>query len=359
MEKIDSFKVDHLRLKRGIYVSRVDTSYGGDKITTYDIRVREPNNPFEGDAAHTLEHLIATYLRNEAIFREDVIYFGPMGCLTGFYLILKGERTPEDIWFVVRDAFRYAVNASEIPGIGIGECGNYMFHDIEKARRTATEFVTYLSDGPTYEATHYPFGKIAFICAMPSEPVKIKTIANSPEFHGMNVGIIVCGIGKANAAAETERVINEFHPDIIVSFGFAGGISGHGLRPGELVIAQNVLYHDVWCGEPNKPGQVQGMPPKFKCEKYDALTAAVKRELGITVGFYGDVATGDAFITDDSKIKEMSRDIIAVDMEAAAIAQICHKHGVKFAAYKLISDMIGDEEQLSDYTKATKDSVIA
>jgi len=141
---IPSFQVDHTRLDRGVYVSRVDY-VGGHAVTTYDIRVVRPSwaTAMDGAAVHTIEHLGATILRNGP-WADRVIYFGPMGCLTGFYLILAGEPDVEKVADMVRDVFtqiRDWPKEAPIPGAGIGECGNPTFHDIVRAKLTATGFV--------------------------------------------------------------------------------------------------------------------------------------------------------------------------------------------------------------------------
>ena len=157
MKQIDSFKVNHFLLKEGIYVSRVDY-VDGNPVTTYDIRVFRPGNYFPPKAAHTIEHIGATYLRNDSPLSEDVIYFGPMGCMTGFYLILKGNRTPSDIWDEIRNMFfTIATWTDKVPGATPLECGNYQFHDISYASLYAANFVKYVLDsGPTKENTTYP-----------------------------------------------------------------------------------------------------------------------------------------------------------------------------------------------------------
>ena len=141
---IPSFQVEHTRLKRGVYVSRVDR-VGDQAVTTYDIRVVRPSwaTAMDGAAAHTIEHLGATILRNGPI-ADRVIYFGPMGCLTGFYLILAGEPEVEKVADLVRGVFtqiRDWKDEDGIPGTGIGECGNPTWHNLERARLTAVGFL--------------------------------------------------------------------------------------------------------------------------------------------------------------------------------------------------------------------------
>ena len=117
MDLIPSFSVDHTRIVPGIFISRVDV-VGDKKVTTYDVRVRRPNiEPVIDVAAmHSLEHLIATYLRNDPEWKDEVIYWGPMGCLTGFYLILKGNRPPQEIYDLLLNAFKSVDSAEVVPG---------------------------------------------------------------------------------------------------------------------------------------------------------------------------------------------------------------------------------------------------
>ena len=118
MKKIPSFTIDHIRLLRGIYVSRQD-EVNGETVTTFDIRMKEPNRePALGQGAlHTIEHLAATYLRNEPQWQDKIIYWGPMGCLTGNYLLMKGDLQPQDIVSLMQDTFRFVAGyEGEVPG---------------------------------------------------------------------------------------------------------------------------------------------------------------------------------------------------------------------------------------------------
>ena len=145
MELIQSFSVDHTRIVPGIFTSRVD-HLGDYSVTTYDIRLRRPNvEPVIDVAAmHSLEHIIATYLRNDPVWKDEVIYWGPMGCLTGFYLILKGNRAPQDIYDLLLRAFKSVQDNEEVPGAAAINCGYYRMHNLEMAKWYAKEFVTYL-----------------------------------------------------------------------------------------------------------------------------------------------------------------------------------------------------------------------
>ncbi len=135
MKKIESFKVNHLTLDTGIYVSRKD-SHNGVTVTTFDLRVTRPNREpvIDMPALHTLEHLGATYFRNSDI-AESVVYFGPMGCRTGFYLLLFGEFKSEDIYERVLDFCDFVIAfEGDIPGASAVECGNFSEQNLEMAK---------------------------------------------------------------------------------------------------------------------------------------------------------------------------------------------------------------------------------
>ena len=128
MEKITSFTIDHIKLQPGLYVSRVD-AVGNEKITTFDLRLTSPNEePVMNTAEmHTIEHLAATYLRNEPLWKEKILYFGPMGCRTGFYLLVAGQWSSAEILPLVRDCFRFIANFSgDVPGASAKDCGNFL-----------------------------------------------------------------------------------------------------------------------------------------------------------------------------------------------------------------------------------------
>lgn len=158
MELIQSFSVDHTRIVPGIFTSRVDR-LGEYSVTTYDIRLKKPNREPAVDvsAMHSLEHIIATYLRNDADWKDEVIYWGPMGCLTGFYLILKGNRTPKEIFDLLLSAFRSVDSVDVVPGTTPENCGNYHLHNLEMAKWYADEFASYLEANKDNDAIfEYP-----------------------------------------------------------------------------------------------------------------------------------------------------------------------------------------------------------
>jgi S-ribosylhomocysteine lyase len=155
MEKIASFTVNHLTLLRGVYVSRKDHTPSGDTITTFDIRMTEPNRQpaLAGATLHAIEHLAATYLRNNAEWKERVIYWGPMGCRTGNYLLFSGDYTSSDILPLLIETFRFIADYDgEIPGATPRDCGNYSYMDLADARKQARRYLSeVLENNPTLE----------------------------------------------------------------------------------------------------------------------------------------------------------------------------------------------------------------
>lgn len=148
MDLIPSFIIDHTNLQPGIYVSRQDT-VGDAVITTYDIRMTAPNHEpcLNNGAIHTIEHLVATYLRNLEGWKDNVIYWGPMGCLTGNYLILKGFYPCETVRELMLDAFRFVVEfEGEVPGTTPDACGNCLMHDLPMAKYEAKRYIQRLTD---------------------------------------------------------------------------------------------------------------------------------------------------------------------------------------------------------------------
>ena len=159
MEKIASFTVDHIRLLRGIYVSRTDKTPSGDILTTFDIRMTEPNrqDPLKGGTLHTIEHLAATYLRNHPQWKEQIVYWGPMGCCTGNYLIVSGAYTSAEILPLIRETFEFIAGYDgEIPGATPRDCGNYSYMDLENARIEARCYIDEVLTNPAEENLTYP-----------------------------------------------------------------------------------------------------------------------------------------------------------------------------------------------------------
>ena len=158
MEKITSFTIDHLRLVPGVYVSRIDYA-GGHPLTTFDLRMTAPNRePVMNTAeVHTIEHLGATFLRNHAEYKDETIYFGPMGCRTGFYLILSGEYKSEDIVPLITEMFEFiAAFEGEVPGAAAKDCGNYLDMNLPMAKWLAKKYLSEVLEHITEAQLNYP-----------------------------------------------------------------------------------------------------------------------------------------------------------------------------------------------------------
>ena len=143
MERIASFQVDHIRLNRGIYVSRID-EINGNYLTSFDIRMKLPNREPVINIAelHTMEHLGATFLRNHSVWKEKIVYFGPMGCRTGFYLILKGKLESKDIVELMKELYKFMAEfKGDIPGATAIECGNYLDQNLPMANYEAKKYL--------------------------------------------------------------------------------------------------------------------------------------------------------------------------------------------------------------------------
>ncbi|AEE17775.1 S-ribosylhomocysteine lyase [Treponema brennaborense] len=158
MEKIASFTVDHLRLEPGLYVSRIDT-FGGAPITTFDIRMTSPNDePVMNTAEiHTIEHLGATFLRNHPDFKAKTVYFGPMGCRTGFYLLLAGSYTSRAAVPLITELFEFVRDfCGAVPGASAKDCGNYLDMNLPMAKLLAKRFLDATLYGITDAHLNYP-----------------------------------------------------------------------------------------------------------------------------------------------------------------------------------------------------------
>ncbi len=158
MEKIASFRIDHLRLQRGVYVSRLDR-FGGTAVTTFDIRMKRPNvEPvMDQSVMHTLEHLGATYLRSNEEWKDRIVYVGPMGCRTGLYLLVAGDWKSEDILPVLKECYAWMAGfKGEVPGAAAAECGNWRDHNPDMAAWEAGKFLKETLEVATKENLRYP-----------------------------------------------------------------------------------------------------------------------------------------------------------------------------------------------------------
>ena len=158
MKKITSFTIDHLKLVPGVYVSRKDP-VGNEIITTFDLRMTSPNDePVMNTAEiHAIEHLAATFLRNHETFGSKIIYFGPMGCRTGFYLLLAGDYESKDIVPLLIELFRFIGDfEGEIPGASARDCGNYLDMNLPMAKYLAKKYLNEVLISITDKQLHYP-----------------------------------------------------------------------------------------------------------------------------------------------------------------------------------------------------------
>ena len=149
MKKIASFTIDHERLEPGIYVSRRDTTPTGDVITTFDIRMSRPNREpaLTPKSLHAMEHLAATFLRNHPEWQSRIVYWGPMGCCTGNYLLVQGEYASRDILPLISETMRFVAGfEGEVPGATPRDCGNYSFMDLDQARKDARRYLDVLDN---------------------------------------------------------------------------------------------------------------------------------------------------------------------------------------------------------------------
>lgn len=178
-------------------------------------------------------------------------------------------------------------------------------------------------------------GAFTFLCG---------TVANR------SIILMRCGIGKVNAACGASELIRTYHPDAVISTGVAGGIDKC-LRVMDVVVSRHIVYHDVWCGEGNAYGQVQGLPEQFTADE-QLLSNALSIEVQDTRIVPGLICSGDKFITDSSELENIKAAFpqgLAVDMESGAIAQTCHLHQTPFISFRVISDTPGVENHWDQY----------
>lgn len=158
MEKIASFTIDHIKLKRGIFLSRLD-QVGNDYVSTFDIRMKEPNREpvLDVPALHAMEHLAATFLRNDPEWADKTVYFGPMGCRTGNYVLFKGKLESKEILDIMKRMFSFiAEYEGEIPGATAKDCGNYLSMDLPMAKWESRKYLEEVLENPGEENLNYP-----------------------------------------------------------------------------------------------------------------------------------------------------------------------------------------------------------
>lgn len=188
--------------------------------------------------------------------------------------------------------------------------------------------------------------KIGIICAMECE---LELLSREYDSSSEHIRCALSGIGKVNAAMAASSLIDSFHPDCMLSIGVAGSFA-EGVQEGDVIIASQTAYHDVWCGEHCSFGQVEGQPARFACdpELLSKATAALpEARVGLDI-------TGDQFyisMEEDARQKALYPDALAIDMEAAAVAQVCRTKNVPFLAVKIISDQHNDGRQAQRYAE--------
>ena len=158
MKKIQSFTINHIKLLRGIYVSRKD-NVGKECVTTFDVRMTEPNRmPAIGmGAMHTIEHLAATFIRNDKEWKDKILYWGPMGCCTGFYFLASGDWESKDIVELMKRTFKFVRDfKGDVPGAAPRDCGNYLLHDLPMAKYEAGRFLAEVLNVIKRENLVYP-----------------------------------------------------------------------------------------------------------------------------------------------------------------------------------------------------------
>lgn len=368
MNKIASFTVDHRFINEGVYISRID----GD-ITTYDMRMEKPNtgNLMDNATMHSLEHLFATFIRNSEI-ADDVIYFGPMGCQTGFYLLVRNADNKKVIK-VIKKVLGDIVNYDgEMPGNSEIECGNYRNLDVNLAKTKASVYLDKIKDITDEDLSYSKDGVIGIIGAMPNEVATIKKRMKSCKterigtlefnigtFCGRNVVVAVAGVGKVNAAICTQTLISKYNPEMIINTGVAGGYKN--LKVGEIVVASAVVQHDFdTTAIGDKKGQIGGIniveiPTSERISS--TMTEALK-EIKTIPYETGIIATGDQFICTREKADEITETFgaVAYEMEGGSIGQVCYINGVEFCVLRSISDN-GDEAASVSYEVFAEEAI--
>ncbi|MBR1627549.1 MAG: 5'-methylthioadenosine/S-adenosylhomocysteine nucleosidase [Bacteroidales bacterium] len=199
---------------------------------------------------------------------------------------------------------------------------------------------------------------ILVLTAMDSEYDHFASMIDGKEIKDKNIILAKCGIGKVNAAVETFDLIQKTNPDIVVSSGVAGGC-GDNIEIMDTVCAESICYHDVWCGTPNKPGQIQGMPEQYPAPK---RTIDKIKALNLKNVKFGLTVSGDWFVDRSEKMQEIKTNFpnaLAVDMESAAIAHVCYKMNVPFISLRIISDLPmkgNNHQQYKDFWKNVADN---
>ena len=382
MDKIASFTVDHEVLEPGIYVSRIDQDPNtGCFATTFDIRMTAPNREEVLDTAaiHAIEHLGATFLRNNPEWKDRTIYFGPMGCRTGFYLVVFGRVPSKEIVPAVRGLCNFISKfEGEIPGATPKECGNWSDSDLDLAKKAILRFVENTLDGIDDEHMFYPGeahldieSSIGIMAAMDAELDMLAAQIDDPAFTMISgvefiegtiedkpIVLAKCGVGKVNAALTTQIMIDHFGIESIINTGVAGAID-EDLEIGDIVIAEDAVHHDM---NAQVLGYNQGEIPMahssvFRTDvEISEILHTAANMLGASEVTTGHVVSGDIFVS-DPEIKQFIADNFdakCCDMESAAIAQVCVANNIPFGIVRTISDTAeGDVASYTEFEEET------
>ncbi|MDR1852870.1 MAG: S-ribosylhomocysteine lyase [Propionibacteriaceae bacterium] len=365
MKKITSFTVDHLRLLAGLYVSRVDW-VGEEAITTFDLRFTRPNveQVMDVPALHSIEHLGATLARSDKEWGSRVLYFGPMGCRTGFYLLVAGQVTPEEILPLVKRIMTGILDyQGTVPGAAPAECGNYLSHNLAMAKYEAGRYLNVLKaiEAGESDRTVYPEGgipaAIGFVAAMESELDEIKAVLPELEtvvqggrtfYVGPNVYAVLSGIGELAAASATEALIwfarsQGVEIARIINAGVCGSLVPGKFAIGEPLLVEKLVHYefDISAIEDLGVGQYPDEPSALLELNMEGLPAMTRVTL----------ASGDKFCSDPALVSSLVDGFGAdiCEMEGAGIVRTASVHGIPATLIKTISDEAGTEDQAESY----------
>ncbi len=375
MKTIASFTVDHDLIVPGIYISRID----GDVIT-YDLRTRYPNAGDYMDhlTMHSVEHMFATLIRNSPV-GDQVIYFGPMGCQTGFYLLMRDTVPPRDVYRLVRDTLLAVVrHTGEMFGAERKNCGNYRNLNLFSAKEECRRFYDLLPETPTdmaYPATPdaaapvppAPPAHFGVLAAMQEElegllprmtEVQERTVAGivcrTGTLNGKKVSIACAGVGKVNAALCTTVLISILGCNRIINTGVAGALSPD-LKPLDLVVADRLVQYDMdtsAVGDPVGYLSGAGLNRIYLESDSDLRAALMSRAAAEGVPCRaGMIATADRFVASSeqkSEIRAAFPDAAVCEMEGAAVAQVCTLFHVPCLILRAVSDC-ADGSSSMDY----------
>ena len=370
MNRIKSFTINHNLLMPGFYISRED----GDVIT-YDLRARKPNagDYMDNATMHSLEHMFATYIRNSEMGNE-VVYFGPMGCQTGFYLLVRNSRSPKEVFAMTKEVLRQIYDhKGEVFGKSAIECGHYENLSLAAAKAEAATYLAVLEEQTDCRRKRYM--RIGVIGAMQIEVDNLKASMSdisTKEYSGVTyvcgtigdkeVVAAVCGIGKVFAAICAEAMILEFHVDYVINIGVGGTLCKE-LGVMDVAVADKVVQHDMNTTPLGDPvGLLSGINEVYlpTDEKMCRLLGSCLAEKGIHY-HVGTIATGDLFVsTPEQKTKIHERfDAIACEMEGGSIGHVCYVNKVPFAILRSISDGEGASMNYATFAeKAALQSIL-